>query len=1419
MLKKFALITLLGCLLLGTANVYGTQPQAMSAAYFDSLNVLQIVFDQPVYSDPDRVIRDEITIGGYFREKYEEFSLTGGTLNSAPGSLELSDTVEITVTFDDQKGIERLGYDSYQGLWLVMPTLRFINEDLEGNVAVSKSEDVKINFVPYYKKPTPVNVIYDAATNKLGIKFNIPVQTKDDVELTKISLGDPNSTIIFSSLQQYIGQITPSDSVIIDINPKHQQQIESFDIENLILNLEEYSFLDELGNTNEVVSVPITFLADTEPTEVDSANYSEKDNKLTIYFNEKIVTTYKRYFYDNGEKDDEPIDAIKPKGITLVDTENNIAITLEGVRNPKVSSNIILELTVEPDDQIKIETLQNTNALKLTIDKFSVLDEHLNGVRDFTLDDNISISYTPEEDTDKPVVAEASYNAVTNHLDLSFDNVTNKNKGIDTLLVNFSGIQFVNTVGETVALDTGKVHGFEERRQIKDISIEILPQDEAKIEKMADKDNIYLALKPFTFLFQSNKTTGNGNKALPADSLLSVNYTPDSVAANIIFVKYDYLENSLNLHFNKQINYSEFDFTALTIGGVNLSGNTSIDSSYAVEVSDSAYTNEYTYNMTCSVTPADSISLASLDWDTKADMSVSITAGTFTNFESIPNVAKTFKDGDLTAAGDTVFVGYGRSFWTRSFRTSNPPPPIQVNSSLKGVGDHCYIYVADNQWYNTKFPPDRPVEVLFPQNHVFPVHIDSLLYYFEENTPDPNSTKGIYDTCVELFGNVKNTDGDERITIFLYNVRDNYQAYAEAGTGIDMKIYRPGYFDTENEHALSSRYPISNELDMLYLDSWPSIETGTIYLGLSKVFTQMILNNVDSDEEQWLVEGLSSMAEVLTGYRYSNFQTPQDPQKDISAAVANSLFYWSNDASTVGLTDLNSSYMIMLYLYDHYGIELLKSIAADSLNGIVSIDSKLAELEIEESFSQVFDNYAIASFINGYEHAVYGDKYGFKNLTLGIPGQEELNWEDSDSKASIDLIVPTPQWASRYYKMDSRYVPDVLRFNGNNESKMDVYVVTREENFEVLKMNMDTTYNESTIDLSAYKAKNLVVVVTSKSEDGPTNSDYVIAKDNSVPDYVDLAVFQNPSVDNCINIYVVSKEQIYRDVPAIGQEGPIVTISVGNESTELMVPPSFENYSQSMYSYNLEYLLTGDGTYNLVLSGQDMAGNNVTPDSVSLAVLKVIADRGGSINLAAASLFIPPKSIGKDTYFTLQVDEDKVQEQISYHFGPSDIKLKQQATLTLPYEASEYPEAIAVYRLDNSGWVREGGVVNKDNNTITITVEKLGEFSVMAGEPDEQPVVNLPEAYNLAQNYPNPFNPTTNIQYALPYASKVTLCVYNMLGQKVITLLDKQSNAGFFQIQWNASNKTSGIYFYKLTAQSLENGEKFTRIRKMMVIK
>jgi len=145
-----------------------------------------------------------------------------------------------------------------------------------------------------------------------------------------------------------------------------------------------------------------------------------------------------------------------------------------------------------------------------------------------------------------------------------------------------------------------------------------------------------------------------------------------------------------------------------------------------------------------------------------------------------------------------------------------------------------------------------------------------------------------------------------------------------------------------------------------------------------------------------------------------------------------------------------------------------------------------------------------------------------------------------------------------------------------------------------------------------------------------------------------------------------------------------------------------------------------------------------------------------------------------------------------------------------------YPGSDTLYSHDNEMPAQD------DNHYIfispdypTVMNDFFGVPSVN-GEPvgvEKDETIAVPEQIALDQNYPNPFNPTTNIAFSLPQADLAKVTIYNVLGQKIETLVNRQMTAGYHTMQFDGANLSSGVYFIRLQVAGQ------TKIRKMMLLK
>ena len=138
---------------------------------------------------------------------------------------------------------------------------------------------------------------------------------------------------------------------------------------------------------------------------------------------------------------------------------------------------------------------------------------------------------------------------------------------------------------------------------------------------------------------------------------------------------------------------------------------------------------------------------------------------------------------------------------------------------------------------------------------------------------------------------------------------------------------------------------------------------------------------------------------------------------------------------------------------------------------------------------------------------------------------------------------------------------------------------------------------------------------------------------------------------------------------------------------------------------------------------------------------------------------------------------------------------------------------------DNGGagavWVKSSAN-NYGNIIISATHPSLGtktvDISVLLTDVEKTPNL-LPGKYELSQNYPNPFNSTTIIKYSISKSSFISLKVYDVLGEEVITLFSCMQQAGDHIIKFNGDKYSSGVYLLKLQADG------FTAVKKMVLLK
>jgi hypothetical protein len=252
-------------------------------------------------------------------------------------------------------------------------------------------------------------------------------------------------------------------------------------------------------------------------------------------------------------------------------------------------------------------------------------------------------------------------------------------------------------------------------------------------------------------------------------------------------------------------------------------------------------------------------------------------------------------------------------------------------------------------------------------------------------------------------------------------------------------------------------------------------------------------------------------------------------------------------------------------------------------------------------------------------------------------------------------------------------------------------------------------------------------------------------------------------------------------------------------------------------SFMIEYSIDGGLNWDTITSW--VAGN---PGFYSWSVPRTLSGQG----LLRMSCVDPDSNISSDTsdsYFYIYDSIDPTVEIMS----PADGDTLSSDTVSISWNVQDNGEIVeyAILYTTDSGqnWIP---IVNGNGDSSQYlwsipaqgtdfgirvlcadAAQNIGQdttyFYMMSTGLIENPIV-VPAEFFLSQNYPNPFNPSTVISYGLPLTTHVILEIYDILGSRVVTLLDESQSAGFHSATWHAEEVPTGIYFYRLKTNEFQ---------------
>tara|TARA_Y100000741_G_scaffold210465_1_gene160254 strand:- start:140 stop:940 length:801 start_codon:yes stop_codon:yes gene_type:complete len=251
------------------------------------------------------------------------------------------------------------------------------------------------------------------------------------------------------------------------------------------------------------------------------------------------------------------------------------------------------------------------------------------------------------------------------------------------------------------------------------------------------------------------------------------------------------------------------------------------------------------------------------------------------------------------------------------------------------------------------------------------------------------------------------------------------------------------------------------------------------------------------------------------------------------------------------------------------------------------------------------------------------------------------------------------------------------------------------------------------------------------------------------------------------------------------------------------------------HTYTGDLSFESSGNYSIDIYANAAVGDTTISETFALAAGRAAGRWYGSSYDGRFTVIGDPGAISYDQPFLIAdstLFESTFYDRASYVLGNESFSFNQPVEVRLVSDR----EDLAIYRRKNGVTWEELPSLTLENEIFTLSHEsgyfRLGPKTII-----------VPEQTNIHQNYPNPFNPTTTIMYDIGLldglSQNVTINIYNLLGQQIVTLVQDQDQIGQFKVQWDGYDKfgqqmSSGVYFIQLSTKT-----GIVKNKKMMLMK
>ncbi|MGE5432351.1 MAG: T9SS type A sorting domain-containing protein [Syntrophomonadaceae bacterium] len=612
-----------------------------------------------------------------------------------------------------------------------------------------------------------------------------------------------------------------------------------------------------------------------------------------------------------------------------------------------------------------------------------------------------------------------------------------------------------------------------------------------------------------------------------------------------------------------------------------------------------------------------------------------------------------------------------------------------------------------------------------------------------------NAAKGIYQTDVEAFGSPADVDNDPKIVILIEDIKDGYN-----GSG----GYVAGYFTGLNEVDMQG----SNHAEIYYLDGNPgdlSTDAG-LYQAVSTTaheFQHMIFWNSHQGWQQstFINEGCSMLAEINAGFSARG----QGGQYGYNNETNYYLMGWRGVNEDKNLIDYSRASRFFLYLRDQFGMGIFKKIVNSSQFGFACFNDALQQMGSPLKLADVFTNFMMANIVDDRSvDQTYG--YVYPNL----PKPTGTVYANPNASASNGLHY----LAGEYLTFNNGKNLNIT-FSSSGSSLKIKALENGPSGRRILDVPLNAPFSEPQFG-TGYTTVTFAVINPTESDDNSSAVNYSYNSTGTVASAMELkwddaepvGLYKFATNDTvCVTFDAVKGGRLDSIRVALRRAG---SIQGGVwEATGVSRPSPLGTKLASLTASTTLSPLTPYPVPWTNWRGVDLRQNNIKTDK--------------------------PFAVG----FIFGADASVPGIMFTKHAGGD------------PFHSYTY---FTPQNSDPNWYYLQSGA-NGDSVTIYLIRAYVSFTTTQAAELKSL----KPSNYSLSQNYPNPFNPVTTIRYQIPEAGFVTLKVYDMLGNEVRSLVERDMQAGEYTATFDGRDLASGIYFYKLTQGS------FTGTKKLVLMK